>query len=386
MVENNTVYWVWMQLLFGPGNHRIWDILQHFGSVHEAFEELSAGNGDMLSEKERRHVRSVTLEQAQSVLDTYAKIGAVALTPEAPDYPARLKSIYNPPAVLYCIGDLSDLDETPALSVVGSREASPCGIRTTQRICGELAAMGFVIVSGFAVGIDSAAHVGALRAKGKTIAVLACGLDVDYPRPNAKAKHLIARHGAIVTEFLPGTRPMSGTFQVRNRLIAALSLGTLVAEARESSGALITVAHALEQGKDVFCIPPHDIYDKSCTGVVGLLRDGATAVYSSADIFTEYFDAYAHKLLPYQEALKESRQEHVGQNAPKEKLVRKAVDFSRFSPQEKAVLELLSAGEKSADDLCVEASMTAGEMLGILTDLEIEGAVEALSGQRYRLA
>jgi DNA processing protein len=164
-------------------------------------------------------------------------------------------------------------------------------------ICSDLARAGVVVVSGFAVGLDSAAHRGALLAGGRTVAVLGCGIDVDYPKDNASAKQYITKKGLLLTEFLPGTEPYPKNFPTRNRILSGISLGTLVIQAPERSGSLITASLALEQGRNVFCVPPADIFDKRYAGVVKYLRDGAIPVFSYLDIINEYYHSYAHKLL-----------------------------------------------------------------------------------------
>src|SRR2546428_1645466 len=168
-------------------------------------------------------------------------------------YPELLRAIYDPPVVLYCDG-VPEPGDRQAVAIVGSRQATPYGFRITETLAGELSALGFTIVSGFARGIDAAAHRAALAAGGRTIAVLGCGLDVDYPPGHASLRAEIAGSGAVLTEFDPGTPPRATNFPRRNRIISGLALGVVVVEAAEDSGSLITARLALEQGREVFAV------------------------------------------------------------------------------------------------------------------------------------
>src|SRR6266849_1274445 len=200
-------------------------------------------------------------------------------------YPAWLRAIPDPPQVLYCDGSLEPGDRQ-AVAIVGSRQASPYGLRVTNALAGELSALGFTIVSGFARGIDAAAHRAALAAGGRTIAVLGCGLDVDYPPGHASLRAEIAGNGAVLTEFVPGTPPLAGHFPRRNRIISGLALGVVVVEAAEGSGSLITARLALEQGREVFAVPGSPL-DPRCRGSNDLLRHGATLTESGEDVLSQ---------------------------------------------------------------------------------------------------
>jgi len=200
-------------------------------------------------------------------------------------YPELLRAIYDPPAVLYCDGSVEPGDRQ-AVAIVGSRQATPYGLRITETLAGELSALGFTILSGFARGIDAAAHRAALAAGGRTIAVLGCGLDVDYPPGHASLHAEIAGSGAVLTEFAPGTPPRATNFPRRNRIISGLALGVVVVEAADDSGSLITARLALEQGREVFAVPgPIDV--PTSQGPHGLLKQGATLVETVDDIVEE---------------------------------------------------------------------------------------------------
>ena len=295
---NHLLDWIWYSQLFSYGSVRASELLQTI--LPEELRNISKSSLSELAflrEKEIHAITHTSLRRAEMILEACRESGIDVIPFYHESYPKSLKEVYAPPIVLYAKGDLSWLDDTPALSVVGTRTASEYGLRVTGNLCYELAKAGMAIVSGCAVGIDARAHQGALKAGGKTIAVLGCGLDVNYPAENRLLKAAILDHGgALLSELPPGTHPKPNLFPVRNRLIAGLSLGTLVAEAPGKSGALITASYSLETGKEVFCIPPHDIYDPRFEGVASFIRDGAVTVCSAYDILREYSLVYPHKL------------------------------------------------------------------------------------------
>lgn len=200
-------------------------------------------------------------------------------------YPRELASIYNPPVLLFYQGDLSLLDR-PKLAVVGARNASANGTKSIQKIIKELDNR-FVIISGLARGIDTAAHIASLKNGGQTIAVIGCGLDVYYPKENRDLQAYIAKHHLLLSEYPIGTEPRKHHFPERNRIIAGLSQGVIVAEAKLRSGSLITCERAMEEGRDVFAIPG-SIIDGFSAGCHHLIQDGAKCITSGLDVLNEY--------------------------------------------------------------------------------------------------
>lgn len=292
-------YWMWLVLVMGAGNPKIWTIVKTAGTPERGYEMLqdeAERKRFGLTGYQERNAQHCTLEKAEEMIRLCERKNISITHFDADDYPELLKKISNPPAVLFYQGDISLLTDKAVITVVGTRKPTEYSVRVTDWICNALSRAGFVIASGFAVGIDSAAHRAALLSKGKTAAVLGCGIDVDYPKGNADGKKHIINNGVILTEFLPGTEPMPKNFPLRNRILSGISLGTIVAEASARSGALLTAALAREQGRDVFCIPPGDLFDNRYAGVVKYLRDGAIPVFSYLDIVNEYYAAYAHKL------------------------------------------------------------------------------------------
>lgn len=289
--------WIWFLMVFGHGSKKMWDFVNEYDSVEEAYNVLKNNIPKKFSDSLKNSIRTTSLEKAKEIIDICDKKKISVVAYNESDYPVSLKNVYSPPPVLFYQGHLNLLSETyPRLTVVGTRKPTIYSVVVADKICRELASAGIIIVSGFAVGLDSTAHKAALFAKGKTIAVMGCGLDVDYPKQNYSAKKYIAHSGLICSEFLPGTEPRGLNFPLRNRILSAISDGTLVIQAPKKSGALITASHAAEQGKHVFCIPPADIFDNNYAGVVEYLREGAIPVFDSMDILNAYYPIYNDSL------------------------------------------------------------------------------------------
>ncbi len=278
-----------------------------------------------------------------------------------PDYPPSLAQIPVPPLVLWVRGELLPEDQL-AIAVVGSRAATAYGLRQTERLAGGLAAIGFTIVSGLARGIDAAAHRAALRHGGRTIAVLACGLHEIYPPEHYELAEAIASRGALVSESPMTRAPKAGLFPMRNRIISGLSLAVLVVEAAIRSGALITVAHALEQGKDVFAVPgPVD--SPVSQGCHRLIKDGALLAESAEDIFEVVRDEAAR-------LAGVTRGEHPFR--------------SQLSDTEHQLIATLGNRTLEFDQLVAELAVEPAALAAMLTRLELRRFVQKLPGNRYR--
>ncbi len=221
-------------------------------------------------------------------LFSYCNQHSIDLIPYAHEsFPKRLREIHNPPILLFVKGELPDFDNTLCISIVGTRHASDYGYKAANFFSYQLAKAGAVIISGGALGIDSESHAAALEAGGKTVAVIGCGIGYNYPVKNRELRSEIANKGAIISEYIPSERPLNYHFPIRNRIISALSQGTLVVEAGINSGALITADIALEQGNDIFALPG-SILESSFEGTNKLIKDGAKPVFSAMDILEEY--------------------------------------------------------------------------------------------------
>lgn len=298
-------------------------------------------------------------------LETFCNNNQVHLLSIADEnYPVLLKNIQNPPTVLYVRGFLTNSDKV--LSIVGSRKASPYGLKVAETFAQDLALAGLTIVSGGARGIDTAAHCGALKACGKTIAVLGCGIDKVYPHENAKLFEQISENGAIVTEFPPGTPPSQTNFPARNRIINGLSQGTLVVEAAKKSGAMITSEFAMDEGRDVYCVPGN-IFSSTSVGPNSLIKDGAKLVDRPEDIL-EDFDFFP-------------KQPH------KNKIITSDL-FTDFTTDEieasNKVLALLKLDEAiTLEEIVAMTQMSLAVVSGILINLQVSGFICEQAGKRY---
>ena len=299
--------------------------------------------------------------------ETHPAPGQQLLKPGELGFPPMLADLRDAPRELHVRGDPSVL-ELPALAIVGSRNPTRGGERNAFEFSRHLAQSGFVIVSGLATGIDSAAHRGALAAGGTTVAVLGCGVDVVYPASNHELAEEIAASGALVSEYPPGTEPRRAYFPERNRLISGLSLGTLVIEAARKSGSLITARLAAEQGREVFAIPG-SIHNPLSRGCHRLIRDGAKLVESADDVFAELGPLAAHALAQLETAAEISPE----------------IPAERADEEYVKLREALSHDPVDIDTLVRQSGLTIEQVSSMLLILELDGSVEKLSGGRFAL-
>ena len=268
-----TLHWLALGLTPGLGPSRARRLVEHFGSIAAVFRasltELEATG--LLAVSAQSLGTGKSHELAQEELAKAVSAGVAILAFDDPAYPARLKEIYDPPLVLYVRGNVNVL-ALPCIAVVGTRHPTPYGSGMAERLAIDLAARGLVILSGMARGVDSAAHRGAIAAKGKTIAVFGTGVDVPYPKENTRlAEQILALSGALISEFPMQTFPAPQNFPIRNRIISGMSMGVLVVEAAEYSGTRITARCALEQNREVFAIPGN-VTDKNSWGPNTLIK------------------------------------------------------------------------------------------------------------------
>lgn len=290
-------YWVWLTTLPGLGERAKLQLLAHFGSPEEIYfapeGELLLAEG--ITKLQAALLADKSLDRAEKVLEDCARDGQFLLTMDDAGYPARLRNIYDPPLLLYGKGSLPLFDDEVAVTVVGTRDCTPYGVRAASQLGYELARQGALLVSGMAKGIDGEALKGALRAGGFTAAVLGGGADVVYPAANRRLYEDIAATGVLLSEYPPQTLPEAWHFPVRNRIISGLSVAAVVVEAPVKSGALITAENAMEQGRDVFAIPgPVDAPNSA--GCHRLIREGAILATCAWDILGEYESRFPHKL------------------------------------------------------------------------------------------
>jgi DNA processing protein len=353
----------------GVGPARVSTLLDRFGSAERvlAAPEEALRRVPGIGEAVARAVRAAAGPEGRAkvdeVVDRLRRVGAVALTPDMEDFPEALRSIPDPPFLLFACGDLT-LARSPGLAVVGTRTPTDYGRRATERLAGDVARAGFTIVSGMARGIDTVAHTAAFEAGGSSIGVLGCGIDVVYPRENRPLFERMRREGLLLSEYTPGEPPLAGNFPRRNRLVSALGEGVLVVEMGERSGALHTVRYALDQGAEVFAVPG-PIGSPLSAGTNQLLKEGARVVTSAEDIIEELRGVGAASSLTVARPHRNPQQPALSNGA--------------------AAVEALLSDEPAHVDLLVERSgRPAAEVLGLLLELELVAAVEALPGKRYR--
>ncbi|MNS32677.1 hypothetical protein D3C72_647700 [compost metagenome] len=354
------MFWVAWSRIPKLGGRRLQALNAHFGSLEAAWQAPVRRLADA-PDIGPRLAAEIAAERLRR--DPAAEWAAVArpsvqvLTWVDERYPAPLRGIPDPPPVLYVMGDLPDWSR--AVAMVGMRDASPYGLRVARQLAKELAAMGAVVVSGVAHGIDRAAHEGALSVgDGLTVGVLGGGFKHVYPAANRDLYRAIADHGALISEYPYDVPPEKGFFPLRNRVISGLSNGVIVVEARRKSGTLHTVDHALDQGRHVLAVPgPIDA--PGSEGPHDLIRQGARLVHSIADVLEEF-----------------------GWVAVQEPVAPKTSD----NPLEQSILDALSAGPKQLDGVAAQTGLDAPSLGGLLTMMEIRGLVRALPGQRYALA
>ncbi len=404
---------LWLVMVFGAGSPRIWKALYRYGSPQKAVEVLQKPESDAalhLPEHTLRRIRQTGEAQVEEMLARCEKLRLSILWYGDEAYPPQLLSIVNPPVLLFYQGDSSLLQEHLLLTIVGTRNPSPYSLQVEKTICHDLVQMGFVPVTGYAVGIDITANRCALEADKPSIALMGCGLDVAYPQPHANLKYEIARRGLILSEFLPGTSPAPSNFPLRNRVLSGLSMGTFVIQAPARSGALITAENAMEQGRDVFCIPPADIFDKRYMGVIKYLRDGAIPVFDSRDIVYEYYTSHAHMIgasALYDETREKSESSVMTlgesdalqqpsrrkQRPPEPKIPEETEPDPAIDPMPEEELEGL-AGEilsllqrqrvMHMDQIAAELEVSMEELTTTLTELELYGKLERLPGKQFR--
>ena len=297
--KSDSLYWIWMTEILGAGGRYVSRLAEAFDSafdVYNATEEELVRSGSV-SDDVAHKLSDKSLKRAHQIIDYCSLNNIGILSYSSEHYPSSLKMLQNPPGVLYYKGTLLNFDEKLCIGVVGTRKMSEYGKKAAYKIAYELASAGAVVVSGMALGVDAVASCGALVAEGKTVAVLGCGIDVAYPSQHAKLKKIIEDRGLVITEFAPGTRPYGSNFPIRNRIISGLSQGTLIVEADETSGAMITAKCALMQGRGVFAVPGN-IDESNSVGTNMLIKDGAVPVVTADDILSNYEMLYG-KFLNY---------------------------------------------------------------------------------------
>lgn len=362
--------WLALALTPGLGARMAGKLLSQFGSPDAIFNaSLTALESQRLpaAVAQAIHTRRPLSDAAKELAQAQA-VGCRLLTWDEPEYPSRLREIYDPPPLLYVLGNVELLNRH-VLAIVGARRPTPYGNQMAERLAKDLAGRGLVIASGLARGIDASAHRGALSSgSGTTIAVLGCGIDVVYPKENKKIFEEIEKRGAIITEFPMGTFPAPQNFPIRNRIISGMSLGVVVVEGAQYSGSLITARLAMEFGREVYGVPGNATQPSSF-GPNQLIKQGAKLVTSWEDVVEELPTPVRAELVPVEAASAEERT----------LLVEEAL-----GPMERPIYELLTPDEaRHVDEIVEKSGLTSSEVLAALFDLELRGVVRQLPGKQF---
>ncbi len=393
-------YWLWLssQTRLSPRARAV--LAEYYGGAEEAFH---APAGDFsrvpgLGKLEAQLLEQRDMSRVDAILAACHVQGIEIITMQDADYPARLKNIFAPPVALYVKGSLKGLDEEAAVAVIGTRKASPYGLKMGRNLAWEIAKAGGAVISLVTEGIDEAAAKGALLAGGRCIAVLGTA---HRERESALCRD-IARSGAVVSEYAPGTPAMKSFFRDRNRIASGLSLGVTVVEAPEGSGALLFAAEALEQGREIFAVPGNADAPNSA-GTIELIKQGAKPVTCGWDILEEFAPLYPEKLKgkgpvkapeqqppePEKPAVPESKKSPEQKKEIDKEKGKGYIDLRKqlagLSTEQLEIVKAISGGSQHIDDIIEATGYTAAKVLSQLTLLEIKGYIRRDAGKRISL-
>ena len=419
-------YWIWLSAMTGLRPKIRCALLDVFGGAEAVYfaDERQLLDRCELTPAERARVLQRDLSRADEILEKCARDKISILTLADAAYPQRLRNIFDPPVVLYIRGRLPAIDEEAAVAVVGTRKATPYGIKMARRLGFELTKGGGLVVTGLAGGIDSAAAEGALRAGGRCVGVLGCAIDDVYPQWNTALYDDVAAVGALVSEYPPGEGIQKKNFPERNRIMSGLSVGVTVIEAPEGSGALITAAHGLEQGREVFAVPGN-ADQTNCAGSNELIRSGAALVSTGWDVLREFQALFPQKLEKPDAARLRTydceERENVGSapppvpperpavkpvqpekgrgfaklrvrndrkridNAEKREYIDLQQQLSGLNENQLKIVSAMDAPSTHVDDIIEKSALPAAVVLSELTLLQIRGFVVQEPGKRFTL-
>ncbi len=392
------IYWIWLAERLGYGNLKVKTLLSKFGTAENIYKTnpVDITKDFRLDEREVKSLSNKSLKRCENILTLCQENGIKILTLGDSRYPALLREIDNPPAVLYYKGKLPCFNNAPAISMVGTRKADEYSIKVAWSLSARLSLANFIIVSGGALGIDSASHKGALDTDGITVALLGCGINYPYLKCNEGLRNRISESGCLISEFPPNYPLKKYAFHLRNRLISGLSLGTVIIEAGEKSGALITAKTANEQGRDIFVITGKPD-DTKYLGSYALLKDGAIPVFKISDITNEYMHLFGN-IIDINKAnefdLKTLYRSKYSCSKPKpqrqiknkteepEKLILEISNFA-LSKNAEMVYNSINIDFFTIDDFA-NCMLSVADLFSAVTELELAGLIEAVPGGRYK--
>ncbi len=379
--DEMTEYLIWLQGAMGAGSLRAIEALNYFGNAENIYKasHKERAASKIFTANELKRLNSFKLDSVKDIIADCLKLKIVIIPIGSKKYPLCLSQIENPPLVIYVKGEMPDFDNNPVICVVGPRKVSEYGKKASYSLSYRLARSGMIVVSGGAVGTDYYAHLGALKSGGKTVLIMGCGIECGYLPVNEPLRRHVSQNGCIISEYPPLIKPTRFSFPIRNRLMAALSSGTVVIEAGKKSGALITASCTLEQGKEVFVIPGSPTAEEY-VGSNLLLRDGARPILDVSDIFNEYIPRFPDKIdvkRAYEKPLKYEKKSEAKKEI-KKNLVK------TLSNEAKIVYNQLDKHKFYPDEICCD-NLGGGDILSALTELEIEGVIRALPGGLYEV-
>ena len=389
-------YWVWLSAQTGVSPAAKAALLRHYGDAETAFfapagefgriKGISAGDAAVLESRD--------MSRVEDILAGCRQLDIRPVTMQDADYPERLRNIFAPPAVIYVKGKLPELDDEAAIAVIGTRKASPYGLKMGSRLAGEIVRCGGIVISGLTSGVDAAAARGALLADGVCIGVLGTSHDMEK---GSLARDVCVK-GALISEYPPGTQPLRSHFRDRNRISAGLSVGVTVVEAPEKSGALLFAAEANDQGKEIFAVPGNADAPNSA-GTIALMQEGAKPVRTGWDILCEFADLFPGKLRQAEIAeMPENGKNHAetGEKEPED--AKKGIDkeksrgyidlkeqLARLSEEQLKIISAIDKGASHIDDVIENTGLSTPKVLAQLTVLEIKGFIRREPGKRISL-
>ncbi len=392
------VYYVWLAQALGTGSRAAGELLRRYSSAEQIYSLDEYPSELRISARQLRALCDKDLTSALSVIERCAKLGVKVLGYYDALFPERLRAINDPPAALYCRGNIRDLNPEYLVSVVGTRSMTEYGGKITEYFAGEFASAGAVVVSGMAAGIDAAAHRGCLAHGGYTVAILGTAIDRAYPPENEQLYYSIVNKGMVISEYAPGSEYVRNCFPKRNRLIAGISNATLVTEAGEHSGALITAKDAIMQGKEVYALPGLS-GSKQSVGTNTLLQKGVRLAYRPSDVLAAAELLYPDKIRITAESYRTERSADMIPSHHAETRVSPATGveevhtvysyekIGKLEPDEVTVVMALkgSGGGLFTDEVVSASGLDAGTVMSTLTVLEVYGVVSQKNDGRYVL-
>lgn len=399
------IYWIWLVLVFKAGNPRIWQLSEKFARVDDFVRALQNGNVVGLNDSEKSDIKKHTLKSAEKLLGYCDRESINVYCYESEGYPEKLRRISNPPPVLFCYGNLDFLNDRVCIAVVGTRKPSEYSVISTKKICEQLVDRNILLSSGFANGIDRIANEISLEKNIPSVAVTGSAIEDDYPKGSDELKRLVSRNGAVISEYCSGIKALPNSFVRRNRILVGISDGVLFCECSDKSKGLDNANHASVQGKPIFVLPPHDIFDARYFGQRNLLRNGAVAVFDAFDIarnlayselgeisFSDDFENSVDSLAELEmKPSKKKKRGFFNRKSKKEKPVNTQpkllpIEISKLGETKQKIYKALENENLHVDEIILKTGEDVATVLSELIELELEGMIVAYPGKIYGLA